>query len=519
MVHVAVIDRDTLPMTADASGYYRSTIVMHRHLAAGELSQLWRYLIRSGIRPPLPQLTTVVFYGLFGECSQRAARLSNLLFAALLLVGVFGLGTRLKDRETGLAAAVLVTCFPQVVGYSRCYWMDVPLAAMVTLGLWALVASNGLRRRGVSLVLGLTLGLGLLTKYAFAVFLAGPLLHVLVVELRGPGSRRQRRLQLENLCLAVLSATALTAFWYVPSIETAWNNFAFNQGTAGVLLPRPMGSLSNLMFYPRQLVTTQLGVPLGLTLALLLPLFLRHARGSRGLLLTWFAVPYLFFTYLVLGIAWSRLTLAYLPAMALIMALAVMQFRLHRAWRALGWVLCIAALAGQFLLSFRSPAVGPVPWERMGDRGLVAARSWNQRVTMATAFPSAGPIHWTQVALAPDVASLGSMLTTWAMEQQLRINVSNPYELEAHDFGGRFRFPRRVGDPRYLREFDYVVITEVPPGTGPIAMRRPRDYQRFVQSWRDVRSMFGLTRRLQMPGGMWLAIYRNRRLTPAHLFR
>ena len=507
LLSVHAVERDTVPLAADAAGYYRTTLTLDRLLERGRLREAVARLLQAEVRPPLPQLVTVAAYRLLGERSQRAARLSVLPFLCLLLLASYCLGAQLKDRETGLVAAALLAGFPQVIGFSRSYWMDLPLAAVTTLALWALLRSDGLRRRGASLLLGLTLGLGLLTKYTFPVFVAGPALYLALRGLRQAGDRRALRLRVENICLALLVATALAAFWYVPGLGSAWRNFRFNQGT-DLLWPRPIWTLDNLLLYPRHL-TVQLGPWL---LALLggAPLFLLLARSPARLLVAlWLGLPYLFFTFFVLGMEWARFTLPYLPALALVIALALMLPRRHLPLRALGHALALASLLGAVVWTLGPPPPRPrgaFPWQRAQGRGLLAPQGFDVQLPLARLFPPRGA-GWTHVALAPDMGTLASVLETLALEQGQSLRVSVPYEPEAFGFRGRFAFPRRLGDARYLRAFDYLVWVEPPEGVRPVT-RRPDLYQRFLGTWRAVAPELRPTARVRLPGGYLLHVLR-----------
>jgi 4-amino-4-deoxy-L-arabinose transferase-like glycosyltransferase len=514
---VRVVNRDTVPLVADAAGYYRTALRLDRLVEADDISGAARLLLQPGLRPPLPQLVTVGLFRLTQERSQRVARHSVLPFLWILLVATYAIGSRLKDPPTGLVAAVLLGCFPQVIGFSRCYWMDLPLAGMTALGLWALLATDRFSRRGAALIFGCAVGLGMLTKYTFGVFLVGPLVYTLVsawrATTRQPFSRRNRRLLLENVSLALLVATAICGPWYAHSAGAAWDNFLFNQG-AGVLRARPIWTLGNLSLYSRHLCTVQIGLPATALLLLALPLFLRHApRSHRWLLVLWVGVPYLFFTFVVQGAVRARFTLPYLPAVALVMAVGVMQFRFHRPLRALACAAGVVALWGHLVLSVRPLPPGVFPWNRINHRGLLASQSFAFQPEIRELFPARSSRRFTHIAVTPDQGAIASVLETLAREQLATVWVSVPYEPEAHSLGGRFPFPQRVGDPAYLLQFDYVVEVLLPPGVS-LALRRPDVYRRFRELWQRHRQRFQLVRTLSVPGGVRLRIFRNSQPPP-----
>lgn len=523
-LNIYTVKRDTLPVVADASGYYRTSLAWYRLLQDGRLDELMRRTVRPNVRPPLPQLVTMGVFGLTGDTSQAMARLSILPFFWVLLISTYAIGAKLKDRPTGLVAATLLACFPQVLGYSRIYWMDLPLAAMTALSIYSLLTSRGFSRRWSSVVFGLTVGLGLLTKYTFPVFILGPLVVALLScrrQVLAAGVARRRRLvqALENLSLALLAATALCGAWYANTFSAAWNNFIFNQGV-GVLRPRQWWTLSNLVLYLKHL-STQLG-PLNLVaLIVTLPL-LRHARpGTARLLLGWFILPYLFFTYLVLGMEWSRFTLPYLPALALVIAVGLMQFRFQPLARGAAIASCTLALLGAARLAVaaapETPA-GTFSWRRIRTTGMLTPQSYDLHLEIEAAFPPLARARaWRHVAVFPDAGNMASVLETWALQQRARVLFSVPHEPEGRDFGG-FRFPARVADPAYLMQHHYVVRMVPPPRTRTI-VRRQDIYQRFLRLWQAQQHRFELVDERRLPNGYRLLIHRRRDGVPGPLER
>ena len=105
-------------------------------------------------------------------------------------LAVYGLGRRLLDADAGLLAAFLFATAPFVVFMLLNFQLDLPLAAMVALALYALVRTEDLAVRRWVLGLGLVLGLGMLTKPPFAAYLSGPLLWIAWRALRAPDRRR-----------------------------------------------------------------------------------------------------------------------------------------------------------------------------------------------------------------------------------------------------------------------------------------------------------------------------------------
>lgn len=90
-----------------------------------------------------------------------------LLLAGL---GTYGMGRWLAGPPAGAVAAVLVVTSPAAVGQCRTTMLDLPLAALTAVSLWALVESERFSRRGWAWAAGATAGLALLTKWSWVFF-------------------------------------------------------------------------------------------------------------------------------------------------------------------------------------------------------------------------------------------------------------------------------------------------------------------------------------------------------------
>jgi 4-amino-4-deoxy-L-arabinose transferase-like glycosyltransferase len=181
---------------------------------------LFAALTRSGYYPPLVHLTAVGFYRLLGV-SMDAAALSNSVYLVLFLLAVYGLGERFGGPWVGLNSAAIASTFPIIFSMSRYLYVDFALTSLVAVNVCLLVRANRFRHRAYTLLYGLSLGLGMLTKWTFAAFAAPPLLVVLASSGALPAAWRAllppawdgRRLLVANLL-----GLGLTAGWFLPNL-------------------------------------------------------------------------------------------------------------------------------------------------------------------------------------------------------------------------------------------------------------------------------------------------------------
>lgn len=209
----------------DPTSHLGKTIIYNNILQEIDIQSLFRAFTWPWNRPPLPWLPAVLLYRLFGV-STDVALMSNSFYIALLLFSIYGIGKRLYGPGVGLLSAFLVSTYPLLFNLSRTLYPDFPLTAMVALNIYFLLGVDRFRDRLNSLLFGLTLGLGLLTKWQFLAFVAGPVLYVIVRSgvIRDLGSFRQRRKDFSFL-IRLLSSPGvhmvvgliLVTVWYLPN--------------------------------------------------------------------------------------------------------------------------------------------------------------------------------------------------------------------------------------------------------------------------------------------------------------
>jgi 4-amino-4-deoxy-L-arabinose transferase-like glycosyltransferase len=130
------------------------------------LRSLFQVMVSDAIRPPFFAASASILYALFGR-SADVATMVNVIYMAITLSATYGVGRRWGGRWSGLVSVVLLAFFPMFYAMSRYFYLEFALTAMVTLNVYLLLATDGFRRRGFSLLFGLSLGLGMLTKRTF----------------------------------------------------------------------------------------------------------------------------------------------------------------------------------------------------------------------------------------------------------------------------------------------------------------------------------------------------------------
>jgi 4-amino-4-deoxy-L-arabinose transferase-like glycosyltransferase len=180
---------DSLPPKWDEAVHLRDSLIFHNIISnPSELSfQVIKDILNksdqyplfrpSGYYPPLVPLLTSLLYFIFGM-SAKAAVMFNLFFLFVLVFSVYKIGELIFDKNTGLLASIFILMFPIVLQQSIIYYLDIPLTAMTASSIFILLKTNYFKSTKHSIIAGFLFGFGMLTKWTFVFFLAGPLCYL-----------------------------------------------------------------------------------------------------------------------------------------------------------------------------------------------------------------------------------------------------------------------------------------------------------------------------------------------------
>ena len=351
----AVIDRvwfaiDQSVPSWDQADYLTGAMNYWRALQSPQwFSQSWwaEFWMLSSKIPPLVYISTVPFLAVFGAGVEQST-IVNLLYGAILLGSVYGLGARLFDVQVGLWAAAICLLFPELYRIRLDFLIDYPLVAMVTLSLftltmWAVVKDESLSKSqnypafyGLtlhpasyswlwSIAFGIAFGLSLLTKQTALLFLAVPIVWLLFTFLW-----QKAWIKLAQLLLSLTIALTICLPWYrlnwlliLTSGKRATIDSAIAEGDP------PLNTLAAWIFYLK-LLPSLVSYPLLLV-------------GLVGLLLYWKRSVILGEWFISSGRLRQKIDYGGLRKRGYRQAIY------RRWWRSLGWLAVF--LVGGYLLS------------------------------------------------------------------------------------------------------------------------------------------------------------------------
>jgi 4-amino-4-deoxy-L-arabinose transferase-like glycosyltransferase len=277
--------------------------------------------VRAG-HPPMIKILPVPCYLAFGPSINSA------LYAYTLLIPVFCiylfLLTRALFRDERIATvAVMITCFfPLIFGLWRNLMMEFGMTLAVVAAFYHLVKSDEFRVRKHVLLLGFYLGWGLLWKILFPMFVAGPLLYVLVrrVWRWPPGERGPLTLNL-MLLIACVCVVAGPFYWRGSEAVINFAHIGVHGEGIEVWGMGPVFSLRTLLRYWLRIINFGISVYFFALLSVFFLLYVARRRSAfpvyaRWFLAAWFVLPFLIGSFSIQKD--PRYTLAMFPVFGIV---------------------------------------------------------------------------------------------------------------------------------------------------------------------------------------------------------
>jgi len=377
--NIAWIRHDTRPQPV-IDPYPRKTLQFVDGIGEQAGNHIWQLVTEMSLRgrPPLYQLFSVPFILLLGR-SMDAALSVNILFQAVLVMSVYGIGKLVKNGKAGLIAALLVATYPPIVNLSRIFRPQSVLACCVALSMWLLLLLLERRSIKIALHFGVSLGLGLLIHPHFVYLICVP---TVILGLYGlffqtsphypssllaiPGwllAKARDPFVLFGLLPAALIPVALAAPWYLTQGD-ALLQVQERVAAQNTIVTRGFDNLSPSFWWYALSLPGTITYVLSFFLAIgLIAGVVRRNLFILVLVLT-FVAAYLIFSQL--NLAWFRFA-AVLPVAAVLTATWIVDIRNKVLTTLLILAVAAVAIIGYSVVTWEGP-----PWAVTTARALGA---------------------------------------------------------------------------------------------------------------------------------------------------
>lgn len=178
---------DARPLSWDPAAHLRIAFGYWSALTSGS-DRMWLDLLSvESFYPPFYHLSLLPVFAWLGFSTDNAV-LVNSFFLAVIILSTYGIGRRLYDRDTGLLAAFLMSCYPFLAYISRQILIETALTALVGLSYYLFLRSNNFEDGKYSFWFSCSFAAGLMCKWTFFFYLAPALIVGLYKRDRGePG--------------------------------------------------------------------------------------------------------------------------------------------------------------------------------------------------------------------------------------------------------------------------------------------------------------------------------------------
>jgi len=355
---------DTQPPWFDQANYLESSCQYVHRLERLDLGGLLKDLIFfNRIRPPLVMLLTTPVY-FFNYRNEDLAVMINVLFIVLTFLVIFKLSEDYLEPKVALLSCFILSMYPIIFELTRTYLVDIGLMSVVILSIYLLLKCDGFKSLEYSLLLGVSLGLGMLVKQSYPTFIVAPFICIVwksnvirFIDKDEIGNLNRITKARLNLLYCLLMASALTLPWHIPNFRHTLHLLSYTNSAEFVAkYARYCWDIKKfLTYYPTMLMTYGIS-PFFTFLFLYSSIFFFRTRefGDTKRVFVWLIVfPLIFFTFSLNKDI--RFLVPLLPAVAIITAygLYLIKNRLIRAIT-IGLIVCVGVFQF-FVYSFNVP--------------------------------------------------------------------------------------------------------------------------------------------------------------------
>ncbi|MCR5661077.1 MAG: glycosyltransferase family 39 protein [bacterium] len=197
--YIWVLRDMTPPFEHSGRSIQESVLLYHRFLDGRGIAP--------NVYPPLSYIVSAGFYYVFGV-SKVTAISSQLVFLIPYLFGAWWLGRELGGKSGGLLVLLASAGNPWMSLHCRGYFLEVGMTAMAAVALALLCASKNCAKPKTTICLGIALGLGMLSKWAFIFFVAPAMIIPFIQAWKEGGHSR-----IMAVCAFIAPVLMIAALW------------------------------------------------------------------------------------------------------------------------------------------------------------------------------------------------------------------------------------------------------------------------------------------------------------------
>jgi len=528
IINYYVIKNDHSYLYLDMMGYFRFGAELAQALATKGLRVFFEYFQGFFIfspehfKPPFLVMFSIPFYLLFG-ITQITARMINVLFIFILVFSVYFSGKRLQNKTTGLVACVILLSFPAIIGHSRLYFLDFSLTCLVALSFCLLIYTDFFQNRLFAIFLGISSGLGILTKQTFVIFTAPIIIYYVYLSFKKCMIDRRAEI---NIVIFLITGFIIAAGWYLPNLTLNLSFFGQCYSFTALYGNESWSLFGRFYNYIEILHNYQLHGFFFYSFLLAVFLFLFSKKSWKSnILFLWVMFPILFFP--IMNILTSvRYTLPMLPGIALFLAFSAGKLR-NLNFRRFVYVMLIGVgILGFIFIHFDSKKhYSDLAYFLRQDQmeGLIVSdkNNWRIEEVLSKIVKSKNQNDEITVGVMPQCNPIVYGLRYVSFIKNLPIEITYLLELPKYYHGQYISMDSYINllksrPKSILRDYDYIILLEAPPNSSSsdkiIAALSPvqiKLYNFLEDELKRDKPVFHLVDSIDAPYGLKFMIYQK----------
>ncbi|MBN1493332.1 MAG: glycosyltransferase family 39 protein [Candidatus Omnitrophica bacterium] len=309
IVNAIVLYWDNIYPEYDSAGFVFTAYELAGQVQRGEMPRLREPIMN----PPLFEYVMMVVILLFGRSIDIITQ-TNLLFAILLFLGLYGIGKRLYGPAEGFLIVVVCVSMPGVFGMSRLLWHEFPLMCVLPFSYYLLFKTERFTRLSYVVWWAVSVGAALLIRSTTCVYIGIPVLIYVLISLY---HEKNKSLVVRRVMLSVCIIFLTTWWWYHENggfMRSQYNKF-FNLHKQHYVTP----VVECIRFAAVSICENDLYVPLYVLFIIAFPFLFIRSSFETKLIGIGILTPLLIhaFSKLTLGFGSNRFFIPMLPLMAI----------------------------------------------------------------------------------------------------------------------------------------------------------------------------------------------------------
>ncbi|MFC1658049.1 ArnT family glycosyltransferase [Candidatus Omnitrophota bacterium] len=363
------LKRDINYLTHDSHRHFLASLRLFEVLKNLSFDAVPASLDTIRLHPPFVMMITAPFFFLFGTGQDAAVLVNSAIFLGILIFSIYGIGTKIADRNTGLLAAFIICTYPVIHNQLKVFMLDLPLTSMLTLSIYFLLSCDNFKNIKNTVLFSISAGLGMLTKDSFLLYLSAPLGFMIITSIfrvRKKGGEFKKIFK--HFLLPGALFLSICSFYYFNKFFIVLTKASYHKViTWPVVIPESgpfLNMLRALLWYFWGFINWQVSLFFFLVFVIAVFFFAKAKIKNKGIFFFWIFSSWILVSLFrhAIGINMKvtgvRYTMPILPAVAVISAFGITQIPAKKIRFFLTYSIIIFGILQLFFVSYPIPIKG-----------------------------------------------------------------------------------------------------------------------------------------------------------------